>query len=192
MCSRRARCLDSWYVCALLHDTLLNTLPKVCASAAQDFTPLEHPRGVYRPVPCLANAALLFLISPQSSPLAPSLRTAVRAYVMELLTNFVIIHARLSAIAKPLVPRVLSTILAHVVREFAAAMGDLKDVPQNRLLQVPCVPSATSACLTLHSCSSRSMPCATRWLHMIECQARGTRPFPSSSRACRLYPSPSH
>ncbi len=56
---------------------------------------------------------------------------------MELLTNFVIIHARLSAIAQPLVPRVLSTILDHVVREFIDTIGLLKDAPQPRLLQVP-------------------------------------------------------
>ena len=56
--------------------------------------------------------------------------------MMELLTNFVIIHARVSAIAQPLVPRVLSTILAHVVREFTDVVSNLKDVPVNRILQV--------------------------------------------------------
>ena len=55
---------------------------------------------------------------------------------MALLTNFVIIHARVSAIAQPLVPRVLSTILAHVAREFTEVVSALKDLTTNRTLQV--------------------------------------------------------
>jgi hypothetical protein len=80
---------------------------------------------------------------------------------MELLTNFVIIHARLSAIAKPLVPRVLSTILAHVIREFIATVGDVKDMPQNRLLQVGQCVVAPMPSIMLSSSSSRPLPCGT-------------------------------
>eukprot|EP00042_Codosiga_hollandica_P049617 m.579061 g.579061 ORF g.579061 m.579061 type:complete len:1169 (-) comp57925_c0_seq4:576-4082(-) len=52
--------------------------------------------------------------------------TNVRPFVMELLSQFVLIHSRVNSIAKQLVPRVISTLLAHVIKEFYTIVSTIR------------------------------------------------------------------
>ena len=114
---------------------------------------------------------------------------------MELLTNFVIIHSRVNAIAKsvidyyvwinayddmlyrPLVPRIMSTVLAFVVKEFASSVKALQDPPENLVLQVPYNMMLRSVQTDGASCNLSYLPFATQPLPLIACRRHGIQSF---------------